>query len=95
MEFSSTYPKIKQKIIKYKRLSIGSWGINNIWSMDNADMDKIANQISVTKNRSVEVDVLSRYLRVQPKKNRFATTVENGFLKKLNIDDPLFRFKYG
>ena len=31
----------------------------------------------------------------QPKKNRFATTVENGFLKKLNIDDPLFRFKYG
>ena len=58
-------------------------------------MDKIANQVSATKSRSVEFDVLSRYHRVQPMKNRFATTVKNGFLKILNIDDPLSRLKYG
>ena len=57
--------------------------------MDDAYMDKITNKKSGTKYLLVAVDVLSRYLRVQPLKNRYATTVKIVFLKMINIDDPL------
>ena len=53
-------------------------------------MDKITNQKSGTKYLLVAVDILSRYLRVQPLKNIYATTVKDVFLKMINIDDPLF-----
>ena len=32
---------------------------------------------------------MSRYLRVQPLENRYATTLKDVFLKMINIDDPL------
>ena len=89
MKPSSTYSKFKQNKYKYKRLGVVSLGVAHIWSMDLAYMDKIANEISGTKYLLVAVDVLSRYLRVQPQKNKYATTVKDAFLKMIIIDDPL------
>ena len=53
-------------------------------------MDNTAKENSGTKYFLLAVDFLSRYLRVQPLKNRYSTTVKDAFLKIINNEGPFF-----
>ena len=53
---------------KFPRLKVQVYRINEIWSIDVAYMDKIAKFNNGVKYLLVAVDVLSRFLRVEPMK---------------------------
>ena len=58
--------------IKFPRLKVIAHRINKIWSVDVAYMDKLAQHNNGIKYLLVAVNVLSRYLRVQPMKALYA-----------------------
>ena len=55
--------------------------LNEIWSLDLAHVDKLAKYNGDVNYLLVAVDCLSRYLRVQPMKSKYATTSEEAFKK--------------
>ena len=72
-QFRKTFPR--QKAVAYR--------INKIWSVDVAYMDKIAQHNKGFKYLPVAVDVLSRYLRVQPMKALYAKDAVEAFKKMI------------
>ena len=56
--------------------------INEIWSLDLAHVDKLADYNRNLKYLLVAVDCLSRYLRVEPMKTKYATEAAEAFKKK-------------
>lgn len=76
---SKTWTKFKQTTNKYKRLPVRSLGLNHIWSMDVAYMEKIAKENDGVQYLLVAVDVLSRFLRVQPMKSKTAAAAKLAF----------------
>jgi hypothetical protein len=60
-----------------------AFDINEIWSMDIAYVDKLAKYNKNVKYLLVAVDVLSRYVRVQPLENKYAATTLQGFKRML------------
>ncbi len=61
-----TYP------FKFPRLKVIAYNINEIWSMDLALVDKLAKYNRGIKHLMIAVDVLSRYVRVEPLKSKEA-----------------------
>ena len=62
--------------------------INEIWSVDVAYMDKVAQHNNGVKYLLVAVDVLSRYLRVQPMKALYAKDAVEAFKKMTKKKQP-------
>ena len=60
--------------------------INEVWSPDLAHVDKLARDNEDVNYFLVAVDVLSRYLRVEPWKSKYATTAD-GFKKMIKTSD--------
>ena len=68
----------------YPRLTTLAFDINDIWCMDVAYVDKIAMLNDGVKFLLVCVDVLSRYLRVEPLKRLTSVAVKDGLVAMLN-----------
>ena len=69
---SETYTKFKLTRKRFPRLKVICYRLNEIWSVDLADMQQLANSNSGIRYLFVAVDVLSRYLWVEPIKMKTA-----------------------
>ena len=76
---SSTYTKFKQTCHRFPRLNVQSYRLNEIWSIDLADMQSLSTENRNTRYLLVAVDTLSRFLRVQPLKDKYASTTRRAF----------------
>ena len=81
LQSKAPYTKYKQFRKTFPRLKAVAYRINEIWSVDVAYMDKIAQHNNGVKYLLVAVDVLSRYLRVQPMKALYAKDAVEAFKK--------------
>ena len=61
--------------------------------MDVAFMETLANQNSGYRYLTMALDVLSRFVRVQPIKSKSSTAVKEAFCKMLNMEPGKFPFK--
>jgi hypothetical protein len=69
---------------KFPRLKVVATRINEIWGMDLAQMDKLASDNNNINYLLVAVDVLSRFVRVQPMKDKTAPSTKAAFLKMIS-----------
>ena len=76
---SSTYTKFKQTRDRFPRLKVQSYRLNEIWSIDLADMQSLSTENRKTRYLLVAVDTLSRFLRTQPMKDKYASTTRRAF----------------
>ena len=75
------YTKYKQFRKTFPRLKAVAYSVNQIWSVDVAYMDKVAQHNNGVKYLLVTVDVLSRYLRVPLMKALYAKDAVEAFKK--------------
>ena len=69
---------------KFQRLKVLAFDINDIWSLDLAYVDKLSEYNNEINYLLIAVDVLSRYVRVQPMQNKSAEAAANAFAKMLS-----------
>ena len=82
------YTKFKLPRRKFTRLGVMAKYINEIWCLDLAHMDKLSTENQGVKYLLVAVDVLSRFVRVQPLKDKTANATKQAFIKMLGSDKP-------
>ena len=73
---------------RFKRLKVIAYDINEIWSADLAYVDKLAKYNRGVKYLLVAVDVLSRYLRVEPLVSKDAAETVKAFKKMIRNKRP-------
>ena len=93
LQSSSTYTKFRATKRKFARLPVVSLGINHIWSLDVAYMEKLANFDNGNKYLLLAVDTLSRKIWVQPMLNKTAAAAKAAFEKMLNFETMQFPIK--
>ena len=74
--------------MQFPRLKVIVKDINEIWSLDLAYVDNLAKNNRDVKYLMVAVDCLSRYLRVEPMKTKFATEAADAFKKLIKHKQP-------
>ena len=79
------YRTVRRKIARFKVIV---YDINEIWSIDLAYVDKLAKYNKDIKYLLVAVDCMSRYLRVQPLKSKYATTTAEAFNQMIKTEKP-------
>ena len=84
----NAYTKHKTYRKKFPRLKVKVFDLNEIWSLDLAHVDKLAKYNGDVNYLLVAVDCLSRYLRVQPMKSKYATTCMEAFKKMIKVKQP-------
>ena len=92
LQSSKTYTKFRPNRKRFKRLRVHSLGINHVWSVDLAHMDKLAAENDGYQYMLVCVDTFSRFLRVQPMKDKQSETALvalKKMLPKARADYPL------
>ena len=72
----------------YPRLKVIVNDINEIWSLDLAYVDKLAKYNRGVQYLLVAVDCLSRYLRVEPLKTKYAKETSEAFKKMIKTKQP-------
>ena len=82
------YTKYRTVIRKTPRLKVIVYNIDEIWSLDLAFVDKLAQYNHDVKYLLVAVDCMSRYLRVQPLKPKYATTTAEAFKLMITTKQP-------
>ena len=82
------YTKYRTVIRKTPRLKVIVYNIDEIWSLDLAFVDKLAQYNHDVKYLLVAVDCMSRYLRVQPLKSKYATTTAEAFKLMITTKQP-------
>lgn len=88
LQGNDSYTKYRPLRQKFPRLKVIAFDINEIWSIDLADVSKLKDYNKKTQFLLVAVDVLSRYLRVEPLKNKTAQTTATAFQKMLKTAKP-------
>ena len=73
---------------KFPRLKVIAFRINEIWSLDLADVDKLKDYNNGVRFLLVAVDVLSRFLMVEPLQNKTAAATAIAFKKILRKRKP-------
>ena len=68
---------------KFPRLRVVAKSVNEIWCMDLAQMDKLAQHNQGVKYLLVSIDVMSRFVRVESMKDKTAQSTKNAFMKML------------
>ena len=71
----------------FPRIRVFAKAINDIWCMDLAQMDKLSGDNNSFQHLLISVDVLSRFIRVEPMKNKTAKTAKNALIKMLSNGD--------
>ena len=64
------------------------YDINEIWSIDLAYVDKLADYYKNIKYFMIAADCMSRYLRVQPLKSKYATSTAEAFKQMIKTNQP-------
>ena len=93
LETSKTFTKFKPAGRKFSRLPVISLGINHIWSLDVAYIEKIAKFNDGVKYLLLAVDSLSRKIRVQPLKSKTALAAKLAFERLVNFETFEFPMK--
>ena len=88
LEGKNTHTKHKKYRKKFPTLKVIAYDINEIWSLDLAYVDKLAKKNKDVKYLLVAVDCLSRYLRVEPLKSKYATITADAFKKMIKNKRP-------
>ena len=88
METKPSFTKYRPIRLRFPRLKVIVKDINEIWSVDLADVDKLAKYNRNVKYLLVAVDCLSRYLRVEPLKTKYATESVSAFKKMIKNKQP-------
>ena len=88
LEQKNSYTKHKKYRKIFPRLKVIAYDINEIWSVDVAYMDKLSKYNRNVKYLLVAVDCLSRYLRVEPLKSKYATEAASAFRKMIKHKQP-------
>ena len=73
LETKPSFTKYRSILLIFPRLEIFVKDINEFWSLDLAHVDKLAKYNRNIKYPLVAVDCLSRYLRAEPLKTKYAT----------------------
>lgn len=84
----NAHTKYKTPRRKFSRLKVIAFRINEIWSVDLAYVDKLAKYNRNVKYLLIAVDVLSRYLRVEPLKNKTSEETANAFKRMIRNKQP-------
>ena len=69
-------------------MKVIAYDINEIWSADLAYVDKLAKYNNGVKYLLVSVEVLSRYLRVEPLKSKDAAVTKRAFKRMIKNKRP-------
>lgn len=93
LQSSRTYTKFKPTRKKFQRLPVVALGINHIWSLDVAYMEKISKFNDGYKYLLLAVDVLSRRIRVQPLKDKSSKAAKSAFEKMIDFEKLDFPIK--
>ena len=88
LETKSSFKKYRPIRLRFPRLKVIVKDINEIWSVDLAYVDKLAKYNRSVKFLLVAVDCLSRYLRVEPLKTKYATETASAFKKMIKNKQP-------
>ena len=88
LEGKNAHTKHKKYRKKFPTLKVIAYDVNEIWSLDLAHVDKLAKENKEAKYLLVAVDCLSRYLRVEPLKSKYATTTADAFKKMIRNKRP-------
>ena len=64
---------------RFTLLKVIAYGIDEIWSLDLAHVDKLSKQNAGIKYLLIAVDCLSRYLRIEALKSKCATRTAEAF----------------
>ena len=82
------YTKYQTVIRKTLRLKVIVYNIDEIWSLDLVFVDKLAQYNHDVKYQLVAVECMSRYLRVQRLKSKYATTTAEAFKIMITTKQP-------
>ena len=82
------YTKYRLPQRRFQRLGVMAKYINEIWCLDLAHMDKLADDNNGVKYLLVAIDVLSRFVRVQPMKDKTAAVTKLAFINMVNKEKP-------
>ena len=88
VEGKNAHTKHKKYRKRFPTLKVIAYDINEIWSLDLAYVDKLAKENKDVKYLLVAVDCLSRYLRVEPLKSKYATSTADAFKKMIQSKRP-------
>ena len=88
LEGKNAHTLHKNYRIKFPTLKVIAYDINEVWSLDLAHVDKLAKENKEVKYLLVAVDCLSRYLRVEPLKSKYATTTADALKKMIRNKRP-------
>ena len=88
LQSKAPYTKCRQFRESFPRLKAVAYRIIEIWSVDVAYMDKVVQHNNGVKYLLVAVDVLSRYLTVQPMKTLYAKDAVEAFKKMIKKKQP-------
>ena len=88
LETKPSFTKYRSIRLKFPRLKVFVKDIHEIWSLDLAHVDKLAKYNRKIKYLLVAVDCLSRYLRVEPMKTKYATEAAEAFKKMIKNKQP-------
>ena len=88
LETKPSFNKYRSRRLRFPRLKVVVNDINEIWSVDLAYVDKLAKYNGGVKYLLVAVDCLSRYLRVEPLKTKYATETAQVFKKMMKHKQP-------
>ena len=88
LETKPSFTKYRSRRLRFPRLKVIVNDLNEIWSVDLSFVDKLAKYNSGVKYLLVAVDCLSRYLRVEPLKTKYATETAEAFKKMIKHKQP-------
>ena len=88
LETEPCFTKYRSRRLRFPRLKVIVNDLNEIWSVDLAFVDKLAKYNSGVKYLLIAVDCLSRYLRVEPLKTKYATETAEAFKKMFKHKQP-------
>lgn len=88
LQSNDSHTKYKPVRYGFPRLKVLAFRINEIWSIDLADVSKLHEYNGGIKYLLVAVDVLSRYVRVEPLKNKTAVETAKSFSKMIRKKKP-------
>ena len=88
LETKNAHTKYKDFRKSFARLKVIAYDLDEIWSLHLAHVDKLSKQNAGIKYLLTAVDCLSRYLRVEPLKSKYATTTAEAFKRMIKHKQP-------
>ena len=88
LETKPSFTKYRSQWLNFPRLKVIVNDLNEILSLDLAHVDKLANYNRNVKFFLVAVDCLSRYLRVERLKTKYATETAKAFRNMIKHKQP-------